>query len=255
MVGFVCIQSLSPVSRIYRDIFSVCLFIIYRRNIYICFELITALLLIYKKYPMGDNSMVRSLVTDIFNSNFRFKNNFEKLPGHTTIYVSNYISDRYENISIMTLPVDICPIMAEFFVSKLKFDKILTHVITRKNSSKNNFEEIRNKVRDTLDQNISIFVYVEKESSCVGTEVGVIRSGMFSIAKELGVTITPICFDRIKYDTFGIIHKQNYRIAVGDSFLVTDIKEAIYKTRVFLREQLREFKRTKYLFYPDGIKS
>jgi hypothetical protein len=248
IVMFIFIQSLS-IPRIYKDILTVVMFIIYRNNIYICIDLISVFFKIFTKYPSNareDNYIVTNLVTEIFNSNFRFKHNFENIPKHTTIFVANYISDRYENISCITLPIHVCPVMADLFVSKLKFDKILTHVITRKNSSKNNYEEIKNKMKTTLDKNISIFVYIEKESSAIGNPIGIIRSGMFSIAKELNISITPVCFDHIEYNKLGIIYKQNYRIHVGDTFYVTDIKKDIHKTRVFLRDKLTEFKKTKY---------
>jgi hypothetical protein len=250
IINFIFIQSLL-IPNIYKTILSLLIFILYKNNIFICMSLITTLFKIFTQYPANlrsNNIVVRNLVTDIFSSNFRFKHNFEKIPKHKTIFVANYIADRYENISCITLPVHMCPVTAEFFVSHLKFDKILTHVITRKNKTKNNYKEIKRKIKNVLEENISIFVYVEKESSSIGNSVGIIRSGIFHIAKELNISITPVCFDHIEYNKCGIIQRQNYNIHVGDTFYVNNVKTDIYNTRVFLRNKLIYFKNIKYDF-------
>ena len=72
-----------------------------------------------------------------------------------------------------------------------------------------------------------------------------LRSGMFSIAKELNVSVTPVCVDYI--DTyFGAITNQNFRIRVGDTFMIDDTNISIQKTKKFFKETMKEFKKRKY---------
>ena len=68
-------------------------------------------------------------------------------------------------------------------------------------------------------------------------KISKLRTGLFRIAKELNISITPISIDYINA-VYGIIPNQNFRICVGETFKPTEIYNDIYKVRKFFKEKL-----------------
>ena len=219
--------------------------LLYRRNIQFFFDFTNT---IYKGYKYGkspdrkNNYVTRILVTDFFNRYFRLIHNFDKIPKKPTIFLSNYVNDRVENLSCMMLPVDICPMLATW----LKYlQKFITPIIIRGKSGQ--YDLMKEKIKEMCDKGFYIFVYIEKQFSNINDEtLGTLRNGVFSIAKELDIDVTPIAFDRILYSKTYMLKKQNYQICVGDTFKVSSVNESKYKTRRFLGDRIRYFKRTKF---------
>jgi hypothetical protein len=219
--------------------------LIYKRNIQFFFDFTQT---IYKGYKYGklrniqNNYITRILVTDFFNRYFRLINNFSNIPKKPTIFLSNYVKDRVENLACMMLPVDICPMLASW----LKYlQNFITPIIIRGKSGQ--YDIMKDKIKEMHDKGFYIFVYIEQQFSSINDDqVGKLRNGVFNIAKELDIDVTPIAFDRVLYSKNYILKKQNYQICVGDTFKVDDIKESKYKTRRFLRDRIRYFNKTKF---------
>lgn len=230
-----------------KTILTVIFIVLYHRNIIMGVEMIKILLTVAFKYPPNkrpDNVIPKNIMNRFFNKYFYYSNNFDSIPKHKTIYVSNYVSDRFENFACIMIP-NISIILGETFVNTLKLHKVVKNLISRKNC-KNQYDTIKNDVKTQYNNGMSIFAYIEEPSTVIDDGIGKLRSGMFSIAKDLNITITPVVFDHIEYNNFGIIYNQNYRIKIGKPFYVQDVKESKYKVKKFFRNTLKEFKKKKF---------
>ena len=218
--------------------------VIYYNNIKLLVDVSTSVYkILYKYNKQKDNNIVRNISIDIFNNNFRFIHNFDKIPKIPTIFVVNYVNDRVENIALCTFPINTCSIFAGW-LSPL--NNILTPIIFRKDKG-NDYDNIKNKVLNMHNKGFHIFSYIERPCSSINYKgIGKIRSGMFSIAKELGISVTPVIIDRIQYSNFGLLRKQNFQIYVGDSINVLDIKKSMRDTKNLFKNKMHEFINQKY---------
>ena len=218
--------------------------LIYGRNIQFFFDCSSSLYKCfrYRKNNLENNYVTRVLVTDLFNKYFRFSHNFEKIPKKPTIFVANYVKDRTENMACIMLPVDICPLTSTALTFLTKF---ITHIIIK--GASNQYDKMKEKINEMLSNGFYVFIYIEKIcSSITDNDFGFIRNGLFNIAKDLDVSITPVAFDRILYNKYGILEKQNYQICVGDTFKVDTVNDVKYKTRRFFRDKIKYFSKTKF---------
>ena len=220
-----------------------CILAIYATNLKI---MLTYSKLIFFPSKQSDNindiNVNTKIITRMFNQVFDFKHNFYKLPDKPTIYVCNYVYDRLEHLSWLLIPKSVYCIM-NYKIERL-FKRIVKHIIKR-NGGLNTFQDIKTQIKEKLDTNFSILVYVTTPKEKVG-EISRLRTGMFRIAKELNRTITPIAIDYIHYDHFGSIPYQRYEIRVGDSFYVDDPLVDSLRTRKFFKDSLEEFKNNKF---------
>lgn len=215
--------------------------ILYRRNILLFFDFIYSLYMCYTVPNRVDNTTGRHLVLDLFNRNFRVINNFEKLPKTPTIIVANYVKDRVENLACIMLPVDICPMMSRMLKG---LGTLITPIIVRKDS--NSYDEMKKQIQEMNEKGFYVFVYIEKCCSYITkNHLGPIRNGIFNIAKELDIPVTPVAFDRIVYN-HGVLKKQNYQICVGETFKVDNVNDSKYTTRRFLGNKIKYFNKTKF---------
>ena len=216
--------------------------ILYGRNIQFFLDFTYSLYKGYKIPGKTDNHVTRILVTDLFHRYFRIIHNFHKIPKKPTIFLSNYVKDRVENLACVMLPVDICPMIAKWLSFLQNF---ITPVIIRGESKQ--YDIIKEKIKEMHDKGYYVFVYIEKWCSGITDErLGSIRNGIFNIAKDLDVTVTPIAFDRVLYSKYAILKKQNYQICVGDTFKIDDVQYCKYKTRRFLGDRIKYFSKTKF---------
>ena len=172
----------------------------------------------------------------LFYTHFNYKHNFYNLPTKPTIYVANYVMDRIENISCILIPTRLCVIMGSGFIDHFKLNKIVkyTHA-TRKHSGE--YQEVKSSIKNKLNSGISVFSYISRPF--ISNHIGKVRSGMFRIAKELNVTITPIYFDYIKH-SYGVIPFQDFNIVVGDTFYVNNIELSVYRTKLFFKKNRKK---------------
>lgn len=238
---------IAPISNRWKCAMIAIVIIVYRINISILGDLLGVAYNGYKgKYiendTRKDDHVLRTDVTRILSSHFRFTHNFDRLPAYPTIIVANYIYDRIENIACITIPKDLCIVMGQSFVKIAKLDRIIKNFIFRYETVKTGqYDSIKEQARQKLNEGFSIFAYVSKCTQYRNGYVGKVRSGMFRIAKELNVPVTPITIDFIKHNN-GIIENQRFRIKVGETFKVDDIGQAVYYTRNFFRKTLKSFR-------------
>lgn len=191
-----------------------------------------------------DNTEIREDVTRLFKSVFKFKENFYHLPSSPSIIVCHYVYDRFENMASIMIPKNLSIIASRNVINISKLNYIVNNMIPREDY-KNSYENIKLDIKKQIEQGNYIFAYITKATHKY-TYIGNMRTGLFSIAKELGVPITPIAIDYIDY-SYGIIHYQNFHMHVGDTSYVEDVRTSMYNTRIFFKNRLKYFQRNKYI--------
>jgi hypothetical protein len=217
---------------------------IYRINFKFMIELIFLTSFLQNIIPIAirkDDQINRYIATKIFTSNFKLHTQFDKLPSFPSILVCNYCKDRIENTACIMFPLDIAILMRDGFVSKL--DKLVKWPIFTK--SENNYENTKKHIKEHISAGRSIFTYITKPPTIKLDLLPSVRSGIFNIAKELNIPITLVCIDYVD-TSFGSITRQNFRICVGETFMVKDVQESKYKSRIFFRDTIKECIRRKY---------
>lgn len=227
---------------------TLCLLVLtlYRTNVKIMLEILIRMLFLSYTNPISvrkDDTMVRSLVNSVFRSNFNLKTEFNKLPSYPSILVCNYCKDRIENVACILFPKDLAIMMRDGLKKTMHFHKVVKWPIFTK--AKGNYEDTKSQVKEHIEAGRSVFTYITKHPKIRPDIISNVRSGTFSIAKELNVPITLVCIDYV--DTyFGAITRQNFRIRVGDTFMVEDVNASMYKSKTFFKETMKEFIRRKY---------
>ena len=108
-----------------------------------------------------------------------------------------------------------------------------------------NYETTKQEILHNIKSGRHVFAYVSKPPKLRPDYISSVRTGLFSIAKQLNIPITLVCIDYI--DTyFGAITKQNFRIRIGDTFMVDDVSSNVFKVKKFFKETMNEFIRRKY---------
>ena len=185
------------------------------------------------------------LVKDIFTSCFNFKHNFNDLPTHNTILLVTYPTTILEYLSQFIFPIKISIVASQRSRSLLKLVYEDENIITFNNLKRKQYELLKNKIKRHIKYS-SIYVYVDDMSTRYHQfHVGKLRKGMFFIAKELGITITPVVIDGI-ISSYGNIHSQNFEIKIGKTRHVKNPKNEIVKCRNFFLKTKRSFKKYKY---------
>ena len=229
----------------YKILIITILFFIYRNNFFITtkgFHNIIIQGYIHKVENRKDDTILRKVVRNMY-SNLNLQLNFYKLPNYPSIFVCNYCTDRLENFACILIPKDIAILMRDTLIKISKLHLLIKWPIYVK--AKDSYEETKNQVIDHINSGRSVFSYVSKTPRLGPTHIQNMRSGMFKIAKELNLPVTPIVIDYIDMK-FGAIPYQNFNLEIGDSFYVYDIKEAVINTRKFYNERMKYFKETKY---------
>ena len=193
----------------------------------------------------NNDSKLREIVNKIYAPTLILKTNFKKLPTVPTIFVSNYCNDRLENLSCILIPKDIAILMRDGLKKTTKLDKLVKWPIFTK--EKNNYENTKSEIIKHINDGRSIFAYITKYPLDLPNVIHTIRTGLFSIAKELNIPITLVAIDFIDTE-FHNIQKQNFHIEIGDTFIVNNIEDAIYKSRKYYKKTLTKFMQQKYIF-------
>lgn len=186
-----------------------------------------------------DNSKLRDIVYDMFKNQLNLKLDFSKLPDKPSIIVCNYCTDRLENLPCILIPKDICILMRDTPLHKVLKWPIYIY-------EKNSYDNTKKEIIEHVNKGRSIFSYVTKPPKLGTKYIQGLRSGMFRLAKELGIPITLMAIDYIDTN-IGIIPYQNFNILIGDTFIVDDVKISMYKARKFFSRSMRKFINTKYI--------
>ena len=162
--------------------------------------------------------------------------NFEKLPSFPTIYVANYPKSKLEYIFPAILPGKIC------YIASTKSSWIFSRIVEKDEyisvdqKAKNNFEYIKTNIQKQIKIS-SIFVYVQDQSNVRMT----LRKGIFLIAHELNIPITPITIGDMNLG-------KNFQVHVGKTFLINNPELARKHVRTFFLKCKKMFiKRTRSL--------
>jgi hypothetical protein len=193
----------------------------------------------------NDDSKLRDIVNNIYSPTLRIKTNFKKLPSYPSIIVCNYCNDRLENLSCILIPKNMAIMMRDGLKKTTKLHKLVKWPIFTQ--EKNSYDSTKKEIIEHVKNGRSIFTYITKYPRDIPNYIPKIRSGMFSIAKELDLPITLVAIDYIDIK-FNIIQDQNFYIEIGDTFKVDNIQESIYKARKFYRDKLTKFINQKYMF-------
>lgn len=242
MIICIYITSLPLSIRIFTILF---LLVFYQKNIYIVFNTINTVKKISKPHKAilrKNNDELRKIIRRDFSIYFKLHTDFEKLPNKPSILICNYCINRIENLASVLFPCDIVIVMRDI-AKKYLFDNTVKWYIPIK--YKNNYETVKKEILHHTSLGRYIFLYIS-----IGfnndTRIYKLRSGTFSIAKELNIPITMVCIDHIYTDIFGRIPYQNFRMKIGDTFYVDDIKNDIHKTRTFYQKTIKEFSDKKF---------
>jgi hypothetical protein len=198
-----------------------------------------------------DDSLLREYAHNLYSEHFDLHTNFDQFPTTPSIIVSNYCKDRAENIACVILPGNLA-IMMRKGLTILGLHKLVKWPLFTDDSG--NYDKTKNLVMGHILQGRHVFSYVTTKTLLKPNLFMKIRTGMFSIAKQLGVPITPVVFDYIDVQ-MGCIPYQRYEICVGDTFYVNDVGSAKQKVMHFFQNKMTDFMRDKYKCIKNTLKS
>ena len=191
-----------------------------------------------------DDSDLRDIVRKIYLPHLKIKTNFNNLPTKPSIMVCNYCNDRLENLACILIPKDMAIMMRDGLKKTTKLHKLVKWPIFT--GEKNNYENTKKEITEHINQGRSIFTYVTKYPRDIPNFIAKIRTGIFSIAKELDIPITLVAIDYIDIK-YNIISEQNFQIEIGDTFKVDNVQLSIHRARKFFRNTMTKFINEKYL--------
>lgn len=207
-------------------------------------------IVIYPILTRKKNDIVlQAHVQSMLSSVMTIKHNFSKLPSTPSIIVVNYPCTYIDCFASMLIPKRISIVMADRCSTKLTWGVLLEDIILRKKKYGNSYEDVKNQIQKAIQKGRSVLAYVTTYTFHTDKRIyiGRVRTGMFRIAQELGVPITPIAFDYVKQN-LGRIDNQNFQICVGETFNVTDPVKSSYKVNKFYRTKLSKFMNEKHSF-------
>lgn len=193
----------------------------------------------------GNKYSYLPMVSNIFSNCFTLRHNFKTIPLHPTIFLSTYPTTVLEYTIPRLIPTRLCFLTSRRAENVLKLVYDPEEYLVFNDSKSNNYEYLREKIRKRI-QTISMFVYVEDKTQRLHDfHVGNMRKGMFYIAKELGITITPLAVDIMVIEN-GVIPEQKFEVLLGPTQKVTDPVTSMREVRKFLSHSKRHFQKTKF---------
>ena len=192
----------------------------------------------------------KKMVNSIFRENFRFRHNFWRIPTEPTIFVATYPTSPIEYLAPALMPIPVCLIAsqrAKGYMGRVYSESECGYLPDREDR----YSMTKTKIKEKLKL-MSVFMYVEDMSRSYGRygrNVGRLRKGAFWIAKELGVTVTPIVLDNVV--DWGMIPQQKYEVYIGPTMYVDDPLSTLIKVRTMMREKKTLFAANK--FKPNNL--
>lgn len=208
------------------------LLIIYYNKIFFSISLIYT---VGKSLVKSNKPSLRERVSKIYNNFFNVKHNFSLIPETPCIIVCNHPANLFDSIGTILIPKDLVFISASgnsfsnMFRNKLLGDMIY---VGKKQPS---YESIKSQVALKLGEKKFIVAYVSTgKPTSNGAWFGRVRTGMFRIAKELGVPVVPIIFDKLNLD------KNQYKIKVYPPIKIIEPEKEAYNFRKLLCKYYRQ---------------
>ena len=208
-----------------------CVFIKYIR-IPICF-----FLFILFTISGGHYKTLRIFSLIMFNIELNTQINITNIPRKPTIFLSNYPSNYIEYFIPMLLGDKVCLLVHAPAIKFVKHFYGLDHVIP---VYKGDFNNLQQKIKEKIDEGYHIFSYIERDYFNRKNiyDITDLRSGMFSIAKNINTTITPIVCDHIEH-TVGILNTK-FKIIIGKTKYISNISEEMIYISNFFKYNLRK---------------
>jgi hypothetical protein len=220
-------------------------FIIYRKTLY-CFCCIIRL---YFHGLRKNYTKIPKIIKEMYTNIFSIRHNFDKLPKYNTIFVCNHPYNPIDFCATKLLPIKFCGVVgginvAKFFIKPISGDS--DYIFFNMNKS-NNFNTIKTQIKEKIQQT-SILVFVERYSLMVSQKnIAPLRSGIFRIAKDLNISITPLLIDSVRTSN-GIINTQPFEIVIGETMMVTNVKCDCRNVRKFMLKEKRRLESNKDMF-------
>jgi 1-acyl-sn-glycerol-3-phosphate acyltransferase len=222
-----------------KTVVVILLFLIYQLSIPIIYANLTFLSLFAKKREWHLEN------TRFLYNNFLYPKIIGyELPKNPSIIIANYPTSYVEYLTNHLLPIKkICILLYKGAVVQ---SRIIEHFYSKDEiifiGKNNEFSETQKKVKDRLEKGYSIIVYPEKKFFNRKTKYDIteLRSGIFSIAQNIGCDITPIVFDHIDH-TFGFISNSNFKIYIDKTRKVENLEKEISNVTKLFKKKLRFF--------------
>jgi hypothetical protein len=202
---------------------------------------------VFSSILFGAHEMIRHFMRYILYNELNLKENFIDIPRKPTIFMCNYPATIIEYLFHTIVSDKLCLISGSF----PKDINPLKRIFGNKNvisSGGKSFDKTKEIVKEKIKEGYSIFLYPERKYKDRKNfyDISELRSGFFSIAKQLDITITPIVIDHI-YDIYGIPENNYFQIKIGNTKYVNNIEESLNETFNFLKKELNNFKLKKFL--------
>jgi hypothetical protein len=188
----------------------------------------------------GGYGLLKKTVDNVFRYNFDLKFNRDMLPKKPTIFIANYAANHFEYVANTMCSDKMCLVLwigAKNSVKNLYGEDNLIGI-----PSKDSYEYTQTQVKLKIKHGYDVFVYVERNyktrDNCYS--VTEFRSGIFNIAKSLGVTITPIVFDHVDH-TCGLVGNSTYNIHVDRTRLVENVETEMGDVMKLFKRKLKTY--------------
>jgi hypothetical protein len=182
----------------------------------------------------------RIICTVLYKIGLNLEMNTNNIPAKPTIYMSNYPSNNIEYLTHGLFCDKFCLVVGSGIYKYIKYIYGKEHLIS---VHKGSFDSVQDQIKKKMADGFSIFCYIEKEyfNRKNDFELTEFRTGMFCIAKNLNVTITPLCIDHIGYN-MGIIDDNVFKIKIGPTISVENVEESMNIVRKFLEKELKNMR-------------
>ena len=182
-------------------------------------------------------SLYRLSVRFYFDT-FGVESNFDKLPEPPYIIMSNYNSKSNVLSYTAHLLFPHNPLLISSNVYKGFLDRIYKKgEILYVSSTKRNYNDMRDKISQETKKGKSVFCYIEDmKNDKKNYSISELRSGIFSIAKELKIPIVPVVMDTLVPSDAVTMGK--FRIIVGDHRKVENVKTCMTDVLRWMKNKL-----------------
>jgi hypothetical protein len=177
----------------------------------------------------------------MFNISMKLNMNTDAIPHTPTIFVANYPSNYVEYLTQGLFGDKVCLVVYGPAIKLLQYIHGRSHLISV-SEKKGQFSSTQDKIKKKLSQGYHIFCYVERKYHDRSNKYKTtgIRSGIFSIAKNIGCTITPIVIDHIDHFN-GILDNPVFNIHVDKTRKVENVNKEINMVSKLYKSKLCKF--------------
>ena len=165
------------------------------------------------------------------------------VPKKPTIMLLNYPAGFFEYQLIHLLSDKIALVcntkMSKYYAPVVKgVPKILADVTTS-----GNFDRLKDEIKTMVDKGYNVVVYPEKnwkKRETIYHTVDKMKSGVFEIAKQTGITITPIVMDHFNAKA-GVLLGTDFNIVIEKTRYVTDVSLEMKNMKKIFERNLERF--------------